>query len=277
MLEKEIYSNMPKIVNGFPFFNEIRLLLFKLTELWEVVDYFVIVESCQTHSGESKEFFLENELDSPEFAPFRSKIIYEKLDYLIPGTDPWLRETHQRNMIMRGIERLRLNDDDVLLIGDLDEIPDAFYTSMIRRGELAYNQIVRCRQDMYYYNFNCKSLSQFTGLFYATYDQVKTLMYQGVTLNTIRRLDLPLTEFVHGWHLSFFGDVEAIQKKLKSFVHAPEYDQEKFTESFITDCIQHQKNIFHKEGDQYGEFIYISLKDNPNLPKHVEMLITNES
>lgn len=267
---------MPRIVNGFPFFNEIRLLHFKLTELADVVDHFVIVESCQTHSGEMKPYYLEDHLETT-FANFRSKIVYIKEDTVIPGSNSWAREVHQRNMIMKGIEKLRLDEEDVLLIGDLDEIPDSFYTEQMKNGNLAYNGIVRLRQDMYYYNFNCKSVAQFTGLFYALYKDVKFLMYHGITLNTIRRDNLPQTEFIHGWHLSFFGDTETIRKKLKSFVHHSEYNHDQFTNEFIQDCIQNQKNLFHTEGDQYDGFNYISIHDNTYLPKNFKMLLTIET
>lgn len=267
---------MPKVVNGFPFFNELKLLKFKLTELWDVVDHFVIVESCQTHSGDPKPFYLEEHLETT-FADFRSKIVYVKVEKVIEGADAWVREVYQRNMIMSGIEQLRLDDEDVLLIGDLDEIPDVFYTRQMRAGTLMYNDIVRLRQDFYYYNLNCKSTVRFTGLFYARYKQVKDLMYHGSTLNSIRRQHLPQTEFVHGWHLSFFGDVESIRTKLKSFVHHSEYDHNKFTPEFIQECIEKQQNIFAQEGEQYDGFQYVSIRDNPYLPTHFQMLLTNET
>jgi beta-1,4-mannosyl-glycoprotein beta-1,4-N-acetylglucosaminyltransferase len=267
---------MPKVVNGFPFFNEIRLLHFKLTELADVVDHFVIVESCQTHSGEMKPYYLEEHLETT-FAKFRSKIVYVKEDTIIPGPDAWPREINQRNMIIKGIEQLWLDEDDILLIGDLDEIPDAFYTGQLKSRKLCYDGIVRLRQDLYYYNLNCKSVAQFTGLFYALYKDVKFLMYHGITLNKIRRDHLPHTEYIHGWHLSFFGGTDAIRKKLKSFVHHSEYNQDQFTDDFIQDCIKNQKNLFHTQGNQYEAFKYISIHENAYLPKNYKMLLTIES
>lgn len=266
---------MPKVVNGFPFFNELKLLHFKLVELWDVIDSFIIVESCQTHSGEHKPFYLEEHLGTT-LASYASKIIYIKLENVIEGENAaWIRETHQRNMIMKGVEKLHLQDEDILLIGDLDEIPDPYYVSKMRTGELVYNMVVRLRQDMYYYNLTCKSVFGFTGLYYISYRQMMDMLYTGKTLNAIRRDNLPRTEYCHGWHLSYFGDIHAIQKKLKSFVHHKEYDQTTFTIEFLKDCIDNHRNIFHTEthDDKYDDFVYIPLDENKYLPTHYSMLM----
>ena len=270
-----VKSSMPKVVNGFPFFNELKLLHFKLVELWDVMDTFIIVESCQTHSGEHKPFYLEEHLGTT-LASYASKIVYIKLEDAIEGEDAaWRREVYQRNMIMKGVEKLHLQDEDILLIGDLDEIPDPFYVSKMKKGELVYHVVARLRQDMYYYNLTCKSVVQFTGLFYISYRRLMDMLYDGVTLNSIRRMDLPRTEYCHGWHLSYFGDIHQIQKKLKSFVHHNEYDQAKFTKEFLEECIVNHRNIFHTETeiDKYDDFVYIPIHENEYLPKHYNMLM----
>ena len=48
-----------KIFDCFKFFNEIELLHLRLMELSPVVDYFVLVESNKTHTGNPKEFIFE--------------------------------------------------------------------------------------------------------------------------------------------------------------------------------------------------------------------------
>ena len=50
---------MSKIYDCFNFFNELDILEIRLNTLYEYVDYFVIVESNLTHSGEQKPFYFE--------------------------------------------------------------------------------------------------------------------------------------------------------------------------------------------------------------------------
>ena len=45
----------PKIYDWFPFYNELETLEIRLNELNDHVDYFVLVESVETHQGKEKE------------------------------------------------------------------------------------------------------------------------------------------------------------------------------------------------------------------------------
>ena len=51
---------MRKIYDCFNFFNELDLLEIRLNTLYDIVDYFVIIESNLTHSGEVKPFYYED-------------------------------------------------------------------------------------------------------------------------------------------------------------------------------------------------------------------------
>ena len=46
-----------KIIDCFLFYNELELLKFKLKELNDVVDYFVLIESKYTFVGNEKELY----------------------------------------------------------------------------------------------------------------------------------------------------------------------------------------------------------------------------
>ena len=48
-----------KIIDCFLFYNELELLKFKLKELNDVVDYFVLIESKYTFVGNEKELYYE--------------------------------------------------------------------------------------------------------------------------------------------------------------------------------------------------------------------------
>ena len=46
-----------KIVDCFIFYNEIDLLNYRLNLLYDIVDYFIIVEATKTHMGNSKKMY----------------------------------------------------------------------------------------------------------------------------------------------------------------------------------------------------------------------------
>ena len=48
-----------KIIDCFTFYNELKMLEFRLAELNDDVDYFVLVESTFTHTGNKKDLFLK--------------------------------------------------------------------------------------------------------------------------------------------------------------------------------------------------------------------------
>ena len=68
---------MSKIYDCFNFFNELDILELRLNTLYDHVDFFVIVESDVTHSGESKKFFYEENIE--RFSKFSDKILNYKI------------------------------------------------------------------------------------------------------------------------------------------------------------------------------------------------------
>jgi beta-1,4-mannosyl-glycoprotein beta-1,4-N-acetylglucosaminyltransferase len=60
---------MHRVIDTFTFFNELPMLLLRLTELDHVVDTFVLVEATITHSGLPKSlFFQENKAMFEKFS-----------------------------------------------------------------------------------------------------------------------------------------------------------------------------------------------------------------
>ena len=48
-----------KVYDVFSFYNEFEILEIRLKELWNTVDYFVILEASTTFVGNSKEYLFE--------------------------------------------------------------------------------------------------------------------------------------------------------------------------------------------------------------------------
>ena len=63
-----------KLIDCFIFYNELQLLLFRLEELYEIVDYFVLVESTVTFTGNAKPLYFEQHKEL--FHKYIDKIIH---------------------------------------------------------------------------------------------------------------------------------------------------------------------------------------------------------
>ena len=107
-----------KVIDCITYFNEDVVLDVRLNTLDKFVDYFVIVEGNKTWQNNSKEL----KFDINKYEKFKDKIIYIKVTDLPDGRDPYLRENHQRNSILKGL--INSKDQDIIIISDLDEIPN---------------------------------------------------------------------------------------------------------------------------------------------------------
>ncbi len=103
----------------FYFNNELDLLEFRLTELDPVVDRFVIVEGDRTYDGTER--VLEFARNRDRFARFESKIVNIVAKLPEHGMTRPERESVQHAALRPVVESA--GPRDLLLIGDVDEIP----------------------------------------------------------------------------------------------------------------------------------------------------------
>ena len=112
------------IFDCFQFFNEEHIAEIRFNILNEFVDTFVIVESTVDHQGKKKQL----RFDKNKYQKFKNKINYIVVDDTPENIKKPHRggeslvEQHQRNSIMKGLRKA--NDDDLIIISDVDEIPD---------------------------------------------------------------------------------------------------------------------------------------------------------
>ena len=144
-----------KIVDGFIFYNELNLLEYRLSILYDLVDVFVLCESTRTFVGKEKPLYFQENKD--RYAKYLDKIVHIVVDDLLPNPDfdkqeQWWNEKHQRNALDRGFRSLPLEPDDILLISDVDEIPSPEAIQRLRHHEQHGNVLYVLVQDMYYYN-----------------------------------------------------------------------------------------------------------------------------
>ena len=122
-----------KIYDCIQFFNEENILDLRLNILDEFVNFFVIVESTTDHQGKTKKL----NFDKDKFKKFQKKIIYVVVDDTAESIKKphlgqnSLVERHQRNSIIRGLKNC--SDDDLVIISDVDEIPDLSKLSLFSK------------------------------------------------------------------------------------------------------------------------------------------------
>ena len=144
VINKNIVPNK-KIIDCFTFYNELDLLNYRFNILNDVVDYFILVESVYTHTGKEKKlFFKENQ---HLYDRYKNKIIHIIITDMphkypninINNNEQWINEKFQRNCIKVGLEKINLLDEDLIIISDLDEIPDPKTLLKMKENKIKYN------------------------------------------------------------------------------------------------------------------------------------------
>ncbi len=253
-----------KIIDCFIFYNEIDLLTYRLNLLNNIVDWFIIVESTHTFVGKEKKlFFNENK---HLFENFTNKIIHIIVDdfpYKFPNinienNDVWKNEFFQRNSISRGINCIKdLEQSDVIIISDLDEIPDPQTLDKIKKGNIVVD-INTLEMDFYYYNLNTKFRSKWSLCKIISYKKYNEL---NISCDNIRKTNC--SKILNGgWHLSYFGDKYFIQNKINNFSHQ-ELNKCEYTDlDKIEKRIQNNKDLYNRP----DAIDIIKIEDNTYLP-----------
>ena len=133
-----------KIYDCFSYWDEDLLLDLRLNILNEYVDYFVIIESSETHSGLKKKLFF----DIKNYPEFKDKIIYGVINKFPHNLTAWQKENYQRNYISKFLDSA--NSEDFIMISDLDEIPNPISLDKYNTK----NKFSVFKQKLFYYKFN---------------------------------------------------------------------------------------------------------------------------
>ena len=269
----EIIENpSTKIIDCFIFYNEMELLTYRLNILNDVVDYFILVESTHTFIGKEKKlFFNENK---HLFEKFNEKIIHIIVDdfpYKYPNIDisksqQWINENFQRDQIKRGLDKLDLNDEDIITITDLDEILDPNTLLKIKNNEITVD-INILKMDFYYYNLNTKLQEEWHNAKILSFQKFNEL---SISCTTIRFYNNCKIIDNGGWHLSYFGDSKFIKNKIEQFSHQ-EYNNDYYTS---IEKIEKRVNNFNDLYDRNNHNMKLSIKDNYYLPSEYEKYLS---
>jgi hypothetical protein len=122
-----------RIIDFIPFSHELDLLEIRMFELNDTVDAFVVLEGSHTHRGNRKPLFLARHIE--RYEPFKHKLIHVIADdsehiplanLSNPHAVDWAIENQMRTALYRKYIQAsgKLGPYDLLLHGDLDEIPN---------------------------------------------------------------------------------------------------------------------------------------------------------
>jgi beta-1,4-mannosyl-glycoprotein beta-1,4-N-acetylglucosaminyltransferase len=255
------------------YFDEDLLLDLRLNTLNKFVKKFVIAEATYTHNGTKKKL----NFDINKFKKFKDKIIYiivdKQPDNILKILDSetkeqkgeklilngMARDYFQRENLSRGIEEA-LNDD-LILISDLDEIPDLNKMDLSKIN----NKIIIFEQKMFYYKLN---------LFYQDYTWLGTKAVKKKNLITPQwlrnikgknypkwRLDTLFSKkkyknlyFIKngGWHFTCLRTAEELEKKLLNFAHHYEYEESGLSIKDLKKLIEEKRVMYDHNIDQKG-------------------------
>lgn len=268
------------VYDCFPFFNELDILEIRLNELYDVVDKFVLIEADRTHQNKPKPFIFEE--NKERFAKFSDKIIHIKLTkypLFIPIINPfsaWKIERYQRDFIKKVL--VDCKPDDVILISDLDEIPNSSVLKQLL--DKGVSKIYGLKMDMFMYFLNNKLVfdggsnmnkeEAKSGIWHSTAVLPYKLLKKSpskirrIIMRTKRRGEVYEIIANAGWHFTYIGGVKKIVEKLEAFAHT----------EFNLDQYKDEKNILEliKSGkDILGRNLEFEIVDeNYKFPKYLK-------
>lgn len=256
-----------QIVDIAPLLDEIELLEIRLYELRDLVDWFIVIEQNETFTGLPKELLYHKHvgrLTNLLGQHVMRKVLYYncpypadyKIEKVVLGSSPqqaqhWRREHFMRNTCARTmVEEMRykqLQPSALLLMSDMDEIPDAFAVASFKycryeqpaAADSAEARLIFFGQVRYHFNFHCASSNMYhwTGTMLTTVEHALAIGLQ--TLRDKRQqapvgADLRVPHGFGGWHFSNspFGDVRKLVNKYRSFSESQTMDHVRESDAY---------------------------------------------
>jgi len=271
-----------KIYDCFTFYNELDLLELRLSELYDKIDHFVIVESNQTFTNRNKPFNLYDHTD--RFKPYLDKVIYVQVTDMPASANPWDNEHHQRNAIVRGLTKS--DDNDIVIISDVDEIPRTQAVDYMRHSN---QTIFAMRMPIFNFKFNYMKLSPDRYNIWGMAARCRVL--KDITANSLRDMRFSFfgseyqfanngCEVVEhaGWHFGYMGDRDYLIDKAQSFSHQ-EVNTPEFLAQIDPEASIAKRTSWKQDSDDSYEIVELDnyfpkyLCDNQN--KYQQYILNN--
>lgn len=271
---------MTKVIDAFPFFNELNLLQIRLETLGPFVDYFLIVEANETFAGQKKtSYFLAN---IEKFEKFKDKIIHLQIESFPTGLNPFEREWFQRNAMRPKLLELA-GENDLVIFGDVDEIPSPASMMYAAKHDFSKKPVIHCAQNLFYYYFNLEEISGTLLSYSGEYPLVFKKKWLGTVIcqfGYLKKFELATfrspeqKKYGHrfrngGWHFSFVGEAESlgvedrIITKIRSYAHQ-EYNNDTVFDSVLSN-VDAKKDLFGRKKSRFRR-----MNSLDNLPEFLQ-------
>jgi beta-1,4-mannosyl-glycoprotein beta-1,4-N-acetylglucosaminyltransferase len=256
------------VIDVITFNGEYDLLEIRLNILNDYVDEFIIVEAPTTFSGKPKPLYYEEQ--KQRYSQFHFKIKYHVVnEHYSPeeinlakdspntrGASHWKREFLQKESIKKSLTHLK--DDDMVFIGDCDEI----WNPLMRNIIITFP--MKLLLKVYTYYLNNRSSEIFHGTLMSHYGDVKD-----ACLNELRTTNVRNNIEV-GWHFTSVGGYEEVKRKLTDSYTHETYADKRVMDNLENAVINSQDflgrgftyTVDESEWPQY-------LKDNRDKYKHL--------
>jgi len=259
-----------KIYDCFPFYNELDLLELRLAELYDHVDYFVLVESNTTFTSRPKPYYFEE--NRSRYAAYLDKIIHVKVTDMPESPDAWINDRFQRDQIRRGF--VDAAPSDLILISDLDEIIRPAAVEFMRT-QTDYN-LFALRMPLCNFRFNYMRSEVEPYVVWGMAARRNVFEHTGVDAfrdMRFRFFNMPYQATVQdnlivehaGWHFGYMGDREWLVDKAQSFAH-----QEINYPEFINNIDVEQSIANRQHWGRFGPERYKIVAMDDYFPKTIQ-------
>ena len=194
-----------RVISITPFYNETHILEMRLGILEGVVDRFYTIEANTTFTG----------LEKPMLAKTVVHPKHTVVEIEFPeGMTEWGRENYQRDVIL---DLSEYNDDDIVLITDLDEIPRPESIETLKEFfdpsfDYAFNMVVH----QYYLNNQNVGEGIWSKGKACSVAEYRKPGFNGTSLRLSENsIHIPNA----GWHWTYCGDADFIKNKIEAFAH----------------------------------------------------------
>lgn len=263
----QVRSQRRRIYDMFLVNTELDWLEIRLHELDSEIDYFIILESNITFQAEEKPLYVQEAFKDVErsWDKYRHKIIHQVVDFShaqLDKDDTWMHERFTRNALftqaLRSLSGSQApKQGDVLLVGDIDELPRT--NTLVALRNCAFPPRVTLRSQFYYYSFQWLHRGVQWHHPQATYFNG----YDDTIMPEDLRSGKPHSELYNAaWHCSScFRSMAEMKNKITSFSHKGYNHPYILNEQRMLQKVRMGEDLFERKSE-----IFDRVEDNPDLP-----------
>lgn len=216
----------------------------------------VVIESPVTHRDEPKPLHCRaNWARFEKWHDYLLPVIASKLPTATEDSNPWSREHAQREYAGKALKTLHAKPSDIVLHGDVDEIP--------RMEKLA--EACRLARENRTVVLEMRLHSYAVDWYAAGYP------WNGTVVTMMRNLPSSFTQLRDlrntaqkvanaGWHLTWLGDNEATQRKLKTHCHLEMTPEEEYWPA---------SGESYRTGRTHGGIQQVPVDDLTDYPRYI--------